>query len=74
MEIILKCYATLMEYQPKDETYEISEGETTGQVVDKLGIPREEINLVFVNGVRVGYDHVLEQDDRVGIFPVVGGG
>lgn len=40
----------------------------------RLGIPREEVRLIMVNGVSADWDTRLEGDDRVALFPPVGGG
>ena len=40
----------------------------------RLGIPPEELKLVFLNGLHAGLDAALKDGDRVGLFPAVGGG
>lgn len=75
MPIELKCYATLAPVTPDNaNAFPITPGETVLELVDRLGIPREEIKIVFVNGVTVELDKPLADGDRVGIFPPVGGG
>ncbi len=75
MPIELKCYATLAPAMPADaDAFPIKDGETVLELVDRLGIPRDEIKIVFVNGVTVSLDKPLADGDRVGIFPPVGGG
>jgi len=49
-------------------------GTTVKQLVQQLKIPEEEVRLIFVNGVSSGWDTVLAGDERVGLFPPVGGG
>jgi molybdopterin converting factor small subunit len=39
-----------------------------------LGVPLEEVQLVFVNGTKKEMDTVLTGGERVGVFPPVGGG
>ncbi len=39
-----------------------------------LKIPAESVKIAMVNGRRVGMDHVVDRDDRVALFPPVGGG
>jgi molybdopterin converting factor small subunit len=41
---------------------------------NELGVPPDEVKIVFVNGVSRRFDHVLADGDRVGIFSPVGGG
>lgn len=75
MPIELRCYATLAPLTPAGaDALPIIPGETVSALAERLGIPQDEIKIVFVNGQTVGLDHVLGDGDRVGIFPPVGGG
>jgi molybdopterin converting factor small subunit len=47
---------------------------TVQDVCLHLGIPSEKIKLAMVNGRRVSLDHGIQDGDRVGLFPPVGGG
>ncbi len=53
---------------------ELPEGATAGHLVDHLGLPPEEVKILFVNGLTRTLDHVLADGDELGIFPPVGGG
>lgn len=75
MEINLNLFVTLAKYQPiSSGTYPIKEGAVIEDLIRTLGVPDEEAKLVFVNGKRKDRDYVLQNKDRVGIFPPVGGG
>ncbi|MDR3640594.1 MAG: MoaD/ThiS family protein [Humidesulfovibrio sp.] len=75
MNITVKCFATLSRFSPPDvDAYAISPGDTVAAVVARLGIPEEELKLVFVNGAHAPLDTLLADGDRVGLFPAVGGG
>ena len=75
MPIDLRCFATLAPLMPADAgAFSILPGETVLELTKRLGIPLEEIKLVFINGAAVSVDAVLADGDRVGIFPPVGGG
>lgn len=75
MPIQLKCYANLDTFQPKNgDAFDILPGETVGALEVRLGIPEGEVTLRFVNGRAVEPDAVLQDGDRVGLFPPVGGG
>jgi len=39
-----------------------------------LGVPHEEVRVVYVNNVCRDLSHRLVDGDQVGIFPAVGGG
>lgn len=75
MPIEVHCFATLARFSPADAaTFAIDPGETAGSVIFRLGIPAEEIKLLFVNGAQASADTVLRDGDRLGVFPAVGGG
>ena len=75
MNITVKCFATLSRFTPPDaEAFPIAQGETAQSVVARLGIPPEELKLVFVNGNHAELSVPLAGGDRLGLFPAVGGG
>lgn len=75
MKIAVKCYASLSRLSPADpDAFEAAPGETVGQIMSRLGIPAEEVKLIFVNGVHRDADAALAEGDRLGLFPAVGGG
>lgn len=74
MNIQVSCFATLSSYAPEGGTINVSQGTTAGDIVEILSIPREEVKIIFVNGQNSGRDAVLKENDRVGIFPAIGGG
>ncbi|MBM7853980.1 sulfur carrier protein ThiS [Desulfohalotomaculum tongense] len=53
---------------------ELPEGATVKQLLDKLGIPQEQVFSVLVNGTHYNCSDVMEDGDRVALFPPVGGG
>ena len=75
MAIFLRCFATLSKYQPEDgEALELLPGETVAELLDRLWIPPEQVHIVFVNGRKSPPETLLQDGDRVGLFPAVGGG
>lgn len=42
---------------------------TTKHMIEALGVPHTEVELVLVNGQSVGFDRILEDGDRVAVFP-----
>ncbi|NLI83404.1 MAG: thiamine biosynthesis protein ThiS [Deltaproteobacteria bacterium] len=49
-------------------------GATVRQVAEQLGIAGEEVKLIMVNGRAGEWDTVLQGNERVALFPPVGGG
>ncbi len=74
MKIQVACFATLSPYAPADGYLEVDQGGTPADILDLLGIPRQEVKVVFVNGENSGLEATLKDNDRVGIFPAIGGG
>lgn len=52
----------------------LEEGTTVHTLLKVLDIPPERVKVVFVNGRQQPPDYVLQEEDRVGIFPPAGGG
>jgi uncharacterized protein with PIN domain len=42
---------------------------TTKHMVEALGVPHTEVELVLVNGAPTGLDDILEEGDRVAVYP-----
>lgn len=42
---------------------------TTKHMIEALGVPHTEVELVFVNGESVGFDRLLADGDRVAVYP-----
>lgn len=74
MRIWIKCYATLREYQPQNNVLEVTEGARVGTVLQSLGLPRETAKVVFVNNRHGSLEHILQEGDKMAVFPAVGGG
>ncbi|NIN00745.1 MAG: MoaD/ThiS family protein [candidate division Zixibacteria bacterium] len=76
MKISLKCFAKLSEGDVCDFTgsdqHEIPEGETIKGLLTQLGLPQQEIKVVFVNHKVSDFDTVLHDGDQVGLAPPVG--
>jgi len=75
MGIEIKLFATLTQFLPENgDNYPIEDGETVGSLIEKIGVPVDDVSLMFVNSLKVGLDRELQDKDRVGLFPPVGGG
>jgi sulfur carrier protein ThiS len=45
-----------------------------GDLLDKLKMPRQEVSVLMVNGRWEKESYLLQNGDRVGFFPLIGGG
>ena len=75
----VKLFATLRRQFPdlkvgEAMSVELPEDATVAQLMKELGLPEEQVKVVFVNGIVQKGDHGLMDGDEVGVFPPVGGG
>jgi molybdopterin converting factor small subunit len=75
----VKLFATLRQYKPGlgiGEAFpvELHDGATVTDLVRRLGLPEDQVKLIFVNALSAELDRPLANGDEVGIFPPVGGG
>ena len=45
-------------------------GGSVGDLIEGLGVPCTEVDLVLVNGLSIDFSHRMEEGDRVSVFPV----
>lgn len=74
MQVQIKLFAFFREGRFKEENRELPENTMVGQVVDDLGIDREEVGVLMTNSRHCQFDTVLQENDILAIFPVIGGG
>jgi len=75
IKIDLKLFVTLSKFLPENSGYyEVSEETTVEELISDLGIPSGLVKLIFINGKKQDHKYQLQHNDRVGIFPPVGGG
>lgn len=73
--VFIRCYEELNDYLPKElkkTTFqrEIPVGWTVSDLIDSLGIPAGEIDLILVNDKSVGISQALKGKDRISLYPV----
>jgi len=77
MNVSLKCFSKLVNPDTCDYnesvTYDLDEGHTVEDLVQRAGIDSEEVRIAFVNSRIVDLDTTLSEGDRVGLAPAVGG-
>ena len=75
----VRLYATLRKYHPDLGIGEalvitLDDKAKLGNLLHELKVPKEEITVVLVNGKREEENYLLRDGDRIGIFPLIGGG
>lgn len=77
MKVNLKCFSTLVDPEKcdyrKSTTYELDDGQTLQDLVNRAGVESKDVKIAFVNSRKVDLDTVLSDNDRVGLAPAVGG-
>ncbi len=75
----VRLYASLRKYHPdkgSGEALSIALDDKTSLegLLARLKIPKEEIAVLMVNGNRAEKSYLPRDGDRIGIFPLIGGG
>ncbi len=74
MEVTVKLFASLRERRFDAEQRSLAEGSTPASVVEELGIPADQVAVVFINSKHAEKDALLKAGDVLALFPPVGGG
>jgi sulfur carrier protein ThiS len=77
MNVNLKCFSTLVNAESCDfresKAYQLTGGQTVADLASKAGVSKKDVKVAFVNSKIVKLDTVLNNGDRVGLAPAVGG-
>jgi len=57
------------ERRRRDFTSNCARAATTKHMIEALGVPHTEVELILVNGESVGFGRLLQQGDRVAVYP-----
>ena len=71
--------STLRQYIPKYDPAKgveslVNPKTTVSELCKLMNIPRDKIKIVMVNGKNESFDYKLQGNERVGLFPPLGGG
>jgi uncharacterized protein with PIN domain len=72
--ITIRCYAELNDFLPSDRkqrsfTLSVKEPVTVGEVIEILGIPLSEVDMVTVNSQPVGRSYRPLENDYISVYP-----
>ncbi len=72
---VFRFYAELNDFLPAARRqvafeWHFQGGPAVKDAVESLGVPHTEVDLILVNGRSVGFDHLLQDGDRVSVYPV----
>jgi sulfur carrier protein ThiS len=75
--ITVKLYGTLNRYLPEGKgvaRIDLAPPATTGELLEKLDLPVELLDALFLNGKLASLDTQLSEGDLLEAFPFLGGG
>ena len=74
-QIKLELIATLKRFYPAScGSFPGQSGTRVRDIMEQIGIPEYEVNLVFINGIMTNLDATIEGGERVELFPPLCGG
>lgn len=70
-----RFYEELNDFLPRSQRYqdivcECACAATTKHMIEALGVPHTEVELILVNGVSSNFDRILQEGDRVAVYPM----
>ena len=72
--IKVKLFATLRNNLGKELDFEYREGLKIQDVIDEIGVDSAKVSITLINGVHQTRDTLLKDNDKLYLFPPVGGG
>jgi uncharacterized protein with PIN domain len=74
IEVTVRMYGPLNDFVPAHRRQvpwrRVVDGHpSVKDVVERVGVPHTEIDLILVNGLSVGFDYIIRGDDRIAVFP-----
>ena len=75
LQIAIRFYAELNEFLPLDKRqvafmHRLKERDSVKDVIESLGVPHTEVGLILVNGESVDFSYVVQDGDRISVYPV----
>lgn len=75
IRIYLRFYEELNDFLPAERRkrefeHEVKSRSSIKDVVEALGVPHNEIDLILINGKSVGFDYIVQDNDRVSVYPM----
>jgi uncharacterized protein with PIN domain len=74
-EVMLRFYEELNDFLPQAQrkrsfAYGFSQKPSIKHLIENLGVPHTEVEVVLVNGVSVDFSYTVQANDRISIYPV----
>ncbi|HEY9764067.1 MAG TPA: Mut7-C RNAse domain-containing protein [Trichocoleus sp.] len=74
LQTFFRFYADLNDFLPphwkqKAFAHTLKEQASIKDVIEALGVPHPEVDLILVNGEPVGFDYLIQNCDRISVYP-----
>lgn len=74
-QVSLRFYQELNDFLPspmRGRSFEktFTPGQSVKHLIENLGVPHTEVEIILVNGQSVDLNRQLQQDDRIGVYPM----
>lgn len=74
LQLFCRFYAGLNDFLPPSRrqvefSHWINESASIKDVIESLGVPHPEVDLILVNGESVGFDYLTQDCDRISAYP-----
>ncbi len=73
--VYFRLYEELNDYLPEDKRKQtfrlpLKHPLSVKEAICSLGVPPDEVDLVLVNGESVPFSHIIQNGDRVSVYPI----
>jgi hypothetical protein len=73
--VYVRFYAELNDHLPRDQRQKAQEKSflvpgTVKDIIESLGVPHTEVELIVVNGESVPFSYVVRNGDRIAVYPI----
>lgn len=75
MKVFLRFYEELHDFLPAAQrqnliALELKQTSTVKDVIESMGIPHTEVDLILINGESAEFERILKDNDHVSVFPM----
>ena len=75
INITIRFYEELNDYlesggKKQDLFIDTEKGKSVGELIESMGPACSEVDLILVNGQPAGFDYLLQDNDRISVYPV----
>lgn len=74
-QINIRFYEELNDFLPQDKrktdfNHELKKARSIKDLIESIGVPHTEVDLIIVNGESVDFNYLVQDSDRISVYPV----